>query len=120
MGIRISSKTWRAPLQFIDSWLPSPAPHSRAHHQPLAHLLQRFARAGWLGHRAARVDQGQAGVSEPAQRHAVPPTQTPPVRIVRPAQGARGNTRLVISGRMSDVCAELDRLATMEQHAGAT
>ena len=25
MGIRITSKTWRAPLQLIDSWLPSPA-----------------------------------------------------------------------------------------------
>ncbi|WP_324343508.1 hypothetical protein [Hydrogenophaga sp.] len=45
----------------------------------------------------------------------------PPVRISRRAElllpGA-GNTRLVISGRMSDVCAELDRLAALEARQG--
>jgi hypothetical protein len=29
-----------------------------------------------------------------------------------------GNTRLVISGRLADVCAELDRLAALEHPTG--
>jgi hypothetical protein len=32
----------------------------------------------------------------------------------RPLRVVRSNSRLVISGRMADVCAELDRLAALE------
>ena len=37
-----------------------------------------------------------------------------PLRVVRSAQG-----RMVISGRLADVCAELDRLAALETRSGA-
>ena len=36
------------------------------------------------------------------------------VRIVEPGQSAEADGRVVISGRMADVCAELDRLAALE------
>jgi hypothetical protein len=40
-----------------------------------------------------------------------------PVRVVRVLDGGKpgGSGRLVIAGRMADVCAELDRLALREQ-----
>ena len=39
---------------------------------------------------------------------------THPIKI-RYARGHRGGARLAISGRLADVCAELDRLAQLEQ-----
>jgi hypothetical protein len=39
------------------------------------------------------------------------------VRVVEARQGACGAGRMVISGRMADVCAELDRLAALEAAA---
>lgn len=36
------------------------------------------------------------------------------VRVVDPQELGRGTARVVISGRMADVCAELDRLAALE------
>jgi hypothetical protein len=36
------------------------------------------------------------------------------VRLVEPGQGSASVGRMVISGRMADVCAELDRLAAKE------
>jgi hypothetical protein len=120
MGIRISSKTWRAPLQFIDSWLPSPASYRPSHRQPLGRLIQRFARAGWLGHRPTTCEQAPNRTPAAPPQRATRPAIAKPVRIVRPAPDTRGRARLVISGRISDVCAELDRLASLEQRASAT
>ena len=75
---------------------------------------------------------GQAPAPAPAQREPVRPRQQParvtrrpmsvprapkPLRVVRvmePAAGRSTAGRMVISGRMADVCAELDRLATLE------
>jgi hypothetical protein len=118
MGILFASSTWRAPLQLIDSWLPAPF-QSRPQRRASTPLLQKFARAGWLGK-----------TPQPAVRSAVAPakqtmidcpstTRTATMRIVRASKQARGHTQLVISGRMSDVCAELDRLAAMEPPASA-
>jgi hypothetical protein len=45
------------------------------------------------------------------------PRAPKPLRVVRmmePAGGGSTAGRMVISGRMADVCAELDRLATLE------
>ncbi|AMM26201.1 hypothetical protein [Variovorax sp. PAMC 28711] len=36
------------------------------------------------------------------------------VRVVDPQRAGRASGRVVISGRMADVCAELDRLAALE------
>jgi hypothetical protein len=54
----------------------------------------------------------------------IPPSSTgaapysrPPLRVMRvtePGQRTAGAGRMVISGRMADVCAELDRLAALE------
>ena len=44
-----------------------------------------------------------------------------PLRVVRVLEGCpahSGAGRMVISGRMADVCAELDRLAELEAAAG--
>jgi hypothetical protein len=43
-------------------------------------------------------------------------TPTAPVRVVRvvDGKGQQHSNRVVISGRMADVCAELDRLAALE------
>lgn len=120
MGIRISSKTWRAPLQFIDSWLPSPAPRRAPQRQPLGGLMERFARAGWLGHRQSDCEPAPNRAQTPTPHGTNRLAATTPVRIVHPSPGTRSNARLVISGRMSDVCAELERLASLEQRAGAT
>ena len=50
-----------------------------------------------------------------------PPTQQPAkplrvLRVVEPSASRAGAGRMVISGRMADVCAELDRLAALEAH----
>lgn len=49
--------------------------------------------------------------------HPRPAAARRPLRVVRVVEGARGGRssgRMVISGRMADVCAELDRLAACE------
>ncbi|MEI7763080.1 MAG: hypothetical protein WCI85_07600 [Comamonadaceae bacterium] len=61
--------------------------------------------------------------SRPAPRHRVAPAQvttTPlvlkPLRVVRILEAGQAPThvgRMTISGRMADVCAELDRLAAL-------
>lgn len=117
MGIRIASNTWRAPLQLIDSWLPSPA-QACLPRSTLAPLLQRFARAGWLGRTPQPIERNRPQVTH-IMATCPATVRTAPVRIVRPSKGSRGNTRLVISGRLADVCAELDRLAALEHPTGA-
>lgn len=118
MGIRIQRNTWRAPLQLIDSWLPQP-PAASARHK-LTSVAQRFARAGWLGRSTAEPDTPRSSTTSHA---ALSGTQscghrTAAVRIVRatngPIDGVRSDTRVVLSGRIADVCAELERLAALE------
>jgi len=57
----------------------------------------------------------RAGTITPG--HAHPPVAARPLRVVRTVdaqQPDRRAGRVVISGRMADVCAELDRLAALE------
>jgi hypothetical protein len=54
-------------------------------------------------------------VRMPAQRPAAPAAK--PLRVLRVVEPAAPRTiagRMVISGRLADVCAELDRLAALE------
>ena len=53
-----------------------------------------------------------------ARRHGVPTLRV--LRVMEAGQKAGHGGRMVISGRMADVCAELDRLAAQEAalHAG--
>ena len=118
MGKFFNTNTWRAPLQLIDCWLPVPSEH-RPH--PVARstaskALQRFTRAGWLHREAAN---GPAMKERPAI--AIQQTGSSPacrVRVLRQVEAHRAKARdahLVIAGPIGEVCAELDRLAALEQ-----
>ncbi len=54
----------------------------------------------------------------PAASRARPPRRLRVVRIIEGSQAAASAGRMVISGRMADVCAELERLAALETAAG--
>jgi hypothetical protein len=113
MGIRMTPSTWRQPLRLIDSWLPSPQQPIVLPRRGLPQLLQRFAKAGWLKIGSGSSSQVARGPCEPAFTAA--PLRTCRVRVAQiSAPGARSGARLVISGRMADVCAELERLEAIE------
>lgn len=85
--------------------------------------LQRLACA--IARRRGSPSPGRAALAPqpPAQRPvgAVPaPGALRPLRVVRVLEGPAAGTggRIVISGRMADVCAELERLAALEAAAG--
>ena len=113
MGIRFNTNTWRAPLLIIDSWLPRRAEPVAARPQPLA--VQRFARAGWLGRPVV-----PATTSAPPTLATMPCDNATRSRVRR--AGSREpwgqDKRVVLAGRVGDVCAELDRLVAMEQRLG--
>ena len=117
MGKIFNTNTWRAPLQLIDCWLPLPtrAPSRPAASAVAVKAMQRFARAGWLNREAAN-----SPASHSLRKPATEPTASAAcrVRVLRQAEVRavkRTAVRLVISGPINDVCAELDRLAELEQ-----
>ena len=89
--------------------------------------------AGWLAHapNARRgTDQGHLPTASFAASRACPARPVPPgssrerprrpLRVVRVVEASRvpaAAGRMIISGRMADVCAELDRLAALEATA---
>ena len=93
----------------------------------VAPLLGEMGR-NWLGrktpHRArAQATRGSVAsvctprVAEPASARRSPSRPLRVVRVAEPLQGPASAGRMVISGRMADVCAELDRLAALETAA---
>ena len=121
MGIRLNTNTWRAPLQLIDCWLPLQASHTPTQRaMPL--FLQRFARAGWL--KPAGTADTPAD-PRPASAGRLVTHVSPRPRYVRVHSTPDLNCstqapvgRFALSGRISDVCAELDRLAALEHPPG--
>lgn len=118
MGIRFKSNTWRAPLRLIDNLLPqgeSASAPAAASRRPFR-LIEAFVRAGWLKGAATK------GFGQAASVAGNPPAAKPcSVRVLRSATagpGPRHDMKLVISGRIGDVCAELERLAAQEQASG--
>jgi hypothetical protein len=119
MGIRFSTNTWRAPLQLIDCWLPL-QPSRTASPRTVPLFLQQFARAGWL----KPVTTPGVPVNPCPSSAARLVASTPPRRVrvhsvpdlSRSTQAVGG--RLALSGRIGDVCAELDRLAALEHPTG--
>lgn len=117
MGIRITPNTWREPLRLIDSWLPMPATRNVAY-RDVPQWLQRFVRAGWLGRAQGASTSAPRGSCEPSHAHT--PSRACRVRVMHTTHnGSRGDARLVISGRLADVCAELERLEALEMQQGA-
>jgi hypothetical protein len=120
MGIRINTNTWRAPLQLIDSWLPAPE-HRTSAHRGIPSLFQRFSSAGWLGGNRVTAPIATTAMSGSAPPVATAPARVRQVQIMQASNGGlRTDARLVISGRMADVCAELDRLAAQEHQPAGT
>jgi hypothetical protein len=82
---------------------------------PLSHLFNALqALAAWLAPRPQPVPC--AVVRMPARRP-LPAAPAKPLRVVRvlePSAPRANAGRMVISGRLADVCAELDRLAALE------
>lgn len=118
MGILSNANTWRAPLQLIDCWLPAPsARRTSVASSPLAtRAMQRFARAGWLGRKAPPA-MAQVAHASPVPGPRESARTACRVRVLRqtdPTPKRASSVRLVISGRINDVCAELDRLADQE------
>lgn len=137
MGIRFNRNSWRAPLRLIDSLLPQPAASVRVDSSPLNRTTEAFARAGWLGRGRTPATPKLAGNAsassgsedtKPAPCRLVashgkrldlrhPASEAPssahvnaPIAIVRGA-------RVKLAGRIDAVCAELERLAALEESA---
>ena len=93
------------PFQRLMDWLTQ-APLS-------ARVASRSAHAPWRptptrtrarAHGHARADVGRPAVNRPLRV----------VRVMESNLAPRTGGRMIISGRMADVCAELDRLAALE------
>ena len=86
--------------------------------------LQHKAVLAWQHLFAANADTLAEGnavpyrpTPAPCQRAVAPPARNLPLRVVRVMDADQNRAsagRLVISGRMADVCAELDRMAARE------
>ena len=108
MGITILSlQGLLGPLQSLVNWLTrTPAPH-----------------AGRLDPHPVPATPGTPRSSSswttlPGSRHRKPRPQLRVVRVAEAGPSPAAAGRMVISGRMADVCAELDRLAALETATG--
>jgi hypothetical protein len=83
---------------------------------PFAHFFEAVhGLVAWFAPRPAPVPRRATHQPRPAQRIAAPASK--PLRVVRVVEASAPRAvagRMVISGRMADVCAELDRLAALE------
>ena len=105
MGLRFNTNTWHTPLQLLHRWLP-------------ASCFKLFRRVGnWPDMGTAEAPRSASTLVSTHTGLAPRPCRVRSVRTINPITGCRTDMRLVISGRISDVCAELDRLADLE-HRG--
>lgn len=123
MGFRIKTSSWRTPLQVIDNFLPlQPTLVVDGARETSFRNMRAFFKAGWLkgttNRLVAAANQTRFLPAAAAVAQGEPPA-TAPVRVIhghRPMR--RQDARVVISGRIGDVCAELDRLAAVESRIG--
>ena len=127
MGIALLSLS-----NFIQSFVPS-ATRRLNSARPLPRPVT-YVRPVWANRRPVCTTVGQKNLASPHatyashSAHAVPSARrhhgaasTLPLRVLRVSesdQRIRGAGRMVISGRMADLCAELDRLAAIEAAQG--
>jgi len=106
MGITILSlRSMLLPLQNLVAWFAGSATGAR----------------GTSSTSSIAADTRRACCASPALarlRHARPGRALRVVRVLDGNHAGRGAGRMVISGRMADVCAELERLAALEAAAG--
>lgn len=111
MGIRIHRNTWSSPLQLIDCWLPAEQERSTAP-VSLSRAASRFIRAGWLQRKASNDAIAPAQASPQPSTASSRPVDTRMLRVAAHARSSgRADSRVRLSGRLADVCAELERLA---------
>mgnify|MGYP001435532893 CR=1 FL=1 len=124
MGIRLHNSSWHRPLRTLDTWPPMAESAPSRWHQGVRRC-GRWLSLLWLGLGGctpAKTGVGQISAHDHGQRLCEGATARRTALKVHVAQkngpggNGSGHTRLVISGRMADVCAELDRLAALEAH----
>ena len=114
MGKLFQTNTWRAPLRLIECWLPEPGLPTRQPASITNALVDKFSRAGWLKGHAANAPRLDPATNECAALRER--ANTSRVRVVwTREQHTRTSARVVVAGRINDVCAELDRLAELER-----
>jgi hypothetical protein len=87
---------------------------------PLQQLARAVARRFAVPPKAPAMPRTPGCGSAPSRHMARRHGGTRPLRVLRVVEGTASPSagRMVISGRMDDVCAELDRLAALEAAAG--
>ena len=86
---------------------------------PLQHFARAVARRFTTAPPVQHAGRPTASASA-MNRRVARPVASRPLRVVRVVEGSASPSagRMVISGRMADVCAELERLAALEAAAG--
>ncbi len=113
MTLAIQSFDVITPLKSLWQWLVVQPGHSTAR---VAHCPHQPLLAEPISSRCSRPMQHPVFTHQ-ASTPPAPQRNCKPVRVVRvmeSGQSASHVGRMVISGRMADVCAELDRLAAFE------
>ena len=116
------SSFWTLPVHALAPWM------SRVKHS-VGHLIRQAAQGDvymWMQARSCVSSGGPAASNEavfvePMRQHSAA-LRAAPLRVVRESDSAIGAEcagRMVISGRMADVCAELDRMALRADAAQA-
>ncbi|MCK6416358.1 MAG: hypothetical protein ACRCVM_08900 [Giesbergeria sp.] len=107
MGIvLLATSVLPRPFMGLFRWWKSRRPYSM---RSVASPAPRSCVAATVAHKPALISRTPRVWQGPVQA-AVPPTSARPLRCHTSANG-----RMVIAGRMADVCAELERLAAHEQ-----
>ena len=102
-------------LAIVDLWMPLQSLASRL--MPARRPHHRDSSDSAAGLRYVAVRPACAARAHGAATPTVAAAPARPLRVVRLVDGQgqqRSSNRMVISGRMADVCAELDRLAALE------
>jgi hypothetical protein len=134
MGMALFSHTvaitgWASALHGLKDWLAAGKSQAQ-HHTAATAASYRELQAPAARNACATSRPARPAVSvQPFAHSPVRPTQrvaSRPLRVVRvvdtasAAASAASAGRMVISGRMADVCAELDRLAAIEANASSS